>query len=279
MTSFTINRRDEASSDRSRTRTTPVTITPPRSSVPRFAAGAAWSGDLCVRLISSCIPTLMIQCFEISTMTKVDAGNSCVKSHDFCLKARTTMFKSLLLPVTARSTFGQILKTHAQHCSSMRLVSTSTLQGRHESPSARSPRTKRPLARLPLTHVLRSYLIMSMSSSSLLLNTTTWIIHKMLVSKSFMFNPDRNPILKWVFHKTVYSQFCAGENEAQVQKTLSNLHEIGYHGVSLEYAKEVIDGQDEAGVELSAAETIKAWRNGLLQTVAMANSGDFVSLK
>jgi hypothetical protein len=99
----------------------------------------------------------------------------------------------------------------------------------------------------------------------------------MLDSKSLLLNPDRNVFLKWIFKHTFYAQFCAGENKAEVQKTIVQLKNMGYTGVILEYALEVLGGE-EATAETTAKE-VEVWRKGMLETVEMANKGDFVGLK
>jgi len=74
--------------------------------------------------------------------------------------------------------------------------------------------------------------------------------------------------------ETFYKQFCAGETEAQVSKRCKELRTQGYAGVILEYAPEVLD--DTEGNE---AEDVAFWRKGMLDSVQMAEHGDFIGLK
>jgi hypothetical protein len=99
----------------------------------------------------------------------------------------------------------------------------------------------------------------------------------MLDSKSFLMSPEKNALLKWLFKNTFYAQFCAGENRKEVQQTADRLKDMGYTGVILEFALEVLEGEMP-----SAAETeneIEVFRTGMHETIAMAGSGDFIGLK
>ncbi|EMC99835.1 hypothetical protein BAUCODRAFT_30247 [Baudoinia panamericana UAMH 10762] len=130
------------------------------------------------------------------------------------------------------------------------------------------------LSCLPLSQVLRTYLITSVSSSPSLLRLSTSILRRMLESKSPLFRIDSNPLIRSLLWHTFYRQFCAGETPAQVAKATAELREQGYSGVILEYALEVL--KDAEGNE---AEDVARWRKRLLETVSMAQPGDFVGLK
>ncbi|KAF2418011.1 FAD-linked oxidoreductase [Tothia fuscella] len=154
-------------------------------------------------------------------------------------------------------------------------TSPSTLQLSHTHPKAT---TREPcLAILPTSTVLRSYLITRMSSSPVILRACFTLLRKMLDSKSFLLNPERNFMLKWIFKHTFYAQFCAGENKFEVQRTVSQLKSMGYTGAILEYALEVLDGGEVSAEK--TAQDIETWRKGMLQTVEIASAGDFVGLK
>jgi len=111
-------------------------------------------------------------------------------------------------------------------------------------------------------------------------------------SKSAFLDPDRNRLLKYVLAKTVYAQFCAGETPAEVSQSIQNLKRMGYSGVVLGYAKEVVMGEDETnsvGMQTSGeaedlsqrrnSEEIRIWMDGTMKTVELAEAGDFVALK
>nr|POE62775.1 proline dehydrogenase 1, mitochondrial [Quercus suber] len=131
-----------------------------------------------------------------------------------------------------------------------------------------------PLIALPLSQILRTYLITSISSSSTLLDASTRLLRIMLESKSILTSIERNPIVRAVLWHTFYMQFCAGESPAQVRKTCRALRDQGYSGVILEYALEVL--KDAEGNETLDVET---WRHGMLDSIKTAEERDFVGLK
>jgi proline dehydrogenase len=107
-------------------------------------------------------------------------------------------------------------------------------------------------------------------------------------SKSLLLNPDRNVLLRWFLKKTFYKHFCAGENAAEVKEVTKSLRDMGYKGVMLCYAKEVVLDEkaarelEESGGKASEAiiqNEILPWKKGTLNTVAMAEPGDFIALK
>ena len=137
----------------------------------------------------------------------------------------------------------------------------------------------RPLATLPLSQVMRSYLIMAISSSPTAVNMCMGVLYRMVQSKNILFNVDRNPFLRWILRQTFYDQFCAGENNAEVRKTVETLHKIGYNGIILEYSLEVLE--ESTGVEDAALiqRNINTWKDGLIQSMDLISPGDFVGLK
>ena len=127
---------------------------------------------------------------------------------------------------------------------------------------------------LPLSQVLRTYFITSISSSPGLLGASTSVLRRMLNSRNPLFRIDRNPAIRAMLWETFYKQFCAGETHVQVAKTCDDLRNQGYAGVILEYALEVL-----ADAEGNEEEDVGTWRKGMLDTVHMAAPGDFVGLK
>lgn len=96
----------------------------------------------------------------------------------------------------------------------------------------------------------------------------------MLNSRNPFFRIDKNPVMKAILWETFYKQFCAGETEAQVSRRCSELRNQGYAGVILEYAPEVL-----ADAEGNEKEDVAFWRKGMLDSVHMAEPGDFIGLK
>ena len=105
------------------------------------------------------------------------------------------------------------------------------------------------------------------------------ILHKMLVTKSYLLSAERNPLLAKILKSTFYVQYCIGENKQEVsQNSIPIRKELGYDGIMLEYALESLG---EGGVPTAGetAQEIEQWRKGMLDTVELAKEGDFVGLK
>ncbi|KAK1827389.1 FAD-linked oxidoreductase-like protein [Podospora conica] len=142
-----------------------------------------------------------------------------------------------------------------------------------------------PLAILPLTNILRSLMTTTVSSSPLLLPPSLAVMSILANTTNPLLNPDRNPLLRFFLKHTFYAQFCAGENPAEVRHTISSLKQIGFSGVILGYAKEVVlpassstPTSTTTPTENTATE-VRPWATGTLETVRLASPGDFVALK
>ncbi|TID15917.1 proline oxidase PrnD [Venturia nashicola] len=142
-----------------------------------------------------------------------------------------------------------------------------------------APKTKdlSHLSCLPTSSVLRTYLITAVSSNAPLRNAVFLLLRKMLDSNSMILNPEKNKALRWIFKRTFYAQFCAGENKQEVQKSVEKMKAMGYTGAVLEYALEVLE-TDKASAADTASE-IATWKKGMLDTVEVATKGDFIGLK
>ncbi|KAI1772115.1 proline dehydrogenase [Hypoxylon cercidicola] len=146
-----------------------------------------------------------------------------------------------------------------------------------------------PLSVLPLSTVLRNLATTSISSSPILLPPSLAIMNVLAHSNRAVLNPDKNPFLRWFLKKTFYAQFCAGENAAEVRRTIDGLKKIGFTGVILGYAREIVLSETQTR-NLSACDVgpvaeecmrteISPWAAGTLETVRLAQPGDFVALK
>ena len=110
-------------------------------------------------------------------------------------------------------------------------------------------------------------------------------------SQSPFLSTDTNPLLRYFLKRTFYRQFCAGENALEVKHTVDSLKSIGFKGVILGYAKEVVMDETQTASLSSCSDTnsetteacirdeIIPWANGTLATVKMTAPGDFVALK
>jgi hypothetical protein len=144
-------------------------------------------------------------------------------------------------------------------------------------PRPAAPRAPSPLAVLPTSSVLRSYLVTRLTSSPTLLAACFAVLRRMLDPRAVLLSPERNRALRWLFKHSFYAQFCAGENKREVQRTVARVKAAGYTGVILELALEVLKG--EAGAARTTAEEIAQWRRGMIETVDMSAPGDFIALK
>jgi len=147
----------------------------------------------------------------------------------------------------------------------------------------------RPLSCLPFSTLARSYIITAVSSYPLLLRPSLFVLTFLAHATSPIFNPDRNPVLRYALKKTFYAQFCAGETADEVHKTIAGLKRMGYKGVILGHAKEVVLTEEEVdGLDASKdtaeqaranAADIALWKQNTVDTIALADQDDFVALK
>ncbi|EEP76915.1 conserved hypothetical protein [Uncinocarpus reesii 1704] len=88
--------------------------------------------------------------------------------------------------------------------------------------------------------------------------------------------------------RTVYAQFCAGETPTEVRHCIQGIKHLGYSGVILGYARELVIDESEISAlgkgtgpanEIKLQEDILAWRDGTIATVKLAGEGDFVAIK
>ncbi len=106
-------------------------------------------------------------------------------------------------------------------------------------------------------------------------------------AKSSLLNPDHNPIMHLLLKRTFYVQFCAGETPSEVRKTIASLKDIGFKGVILGHAKEVVLTKEEeerldihevaADQAQQDAAEVARWRENTINTVELTQEGDYVS--
>jgi proline dehydrogenase len=143
------------------------------------------------------------------------------------------------------------------------------------------------LSILPLASVMRSLSVTAVTSFPFLLHPTLRLLSFLANSKMAFCDPERNPLLRQFLRTTIYAQFCAGETPPAVQNTVKGLKNLGFSGVILGYAREVVMDEDEikaAGGEAALSpenevHEVAAWKDGTLKTVDIAEENDFVALK
>ncbi|KAM5342781.1 hypothetical protein ACJ41O_013747 [Fusarium nematophilum] len=145
---------------------------------------------------------------------------------------------------------------------------------------------KTALSRLPNKTLLRSLVLTSLMSKDWLMRPSLAVIDAMTKSKSALLNPDRNPVLNQVLRWTIYNHFCAGSTKAQVVRCMAELRRLGYQGVILGFAKEVVLDPAEGAVHSGDAEyglacyrMIDEWKEANLETIRMLSPNDFLSVK
>ncbi|KAI5308085.1 proline dehydrogenase, partial [Ascosphaera atra] len=151
-----------------------------------------------------------------------------------------------------------------------------------------------PLSILPLSTVLRSLFITTVSSRPFLLTQSLAFLDFVTSTKYSVLDADRNPILRYLLGRTVYDQFCAGAKQAEIQQTIQGLKDKGFAGVVLGFAREVVMAEDEAEeMNKGAAEAgagnrretakdireITAWKDCQMSTIELAGEGNFVNVK
>ncbi|KAK2759440.1 hypothetical protein FQN54_002918 [Arachnomyces sp. PD_36] len=141
-----------------------------------------------------------------------------------------------------------------------------------------------PLSLLPLSSVVRSLLLLTASSTPIFLKPSIAALQVLANPKLPLFDVAKNPVLNWLVKRTLYAQFNAGENRAEVQRSIKQIKDLGCKGVILGYAREMLASEGQVSeTEEHAAITgkldIETWKKGTLDTVEMATEGDFVALK
>ncbi|KAL4922477.1 FAD-linked oxidoreductase-like protein [Aspergillus aurantiobrunneus] len=150
-----------------------------------------------------------------------------------------------------------------------------------QTPSSPKKPSASPLAKLPLSSVLRSLLILSVSSSAVLLKPCIYTLSALAHPKTALLDVAKNPLLNLLVKHTLYKQFNAGENKLEVQRSINTIKQLGYRGVLLGYAREVLvsESNTDPADEKASRQEIQMWLDGTLHTVDMAQEGDFVALK
>lgn len=206
--------------------------------------------------------------------------------------ATRNVYSSIALPstLTCQQTYQKRSRIpQRRHAHTKRHVST-TISPAEQPELPAAPNTdESAMSCLPLTTLLRSYIITSVSSYPMLLRPSLGVLSFLAHAKSPLLNPDTSPLLRFLLKRTFYAQFCAGETPAEVHQTIASLKTTGFQGVILGHAKEVVlskqdaDGlnasEDCAEQERCNAEEIGAWRENTIATIDLSQKGDFVAIK
>lgn len=168
-----------------------------------------------------------------------------------------------------------------RHASNQSAVSLHPSAG----PKANTERSKaissRPLARLSTWSLARNVILGFFFSTPILFRPGFAVLRRVSDSQSLILHPDRNPLLRKTLKPLLYDQFCAGINAAEIVRTRDSIREAGYSGVVLCYGKETVVAKDSrfdmpASV---AADEIRQWKDGNLETLDMVRAGDWIGIK
>ncbi|CAH0040512.1 unnamed protein product [Clonostachys solani] len=154
-----------------------------------------------------------------------------------------------------------------------------------------------PHALLPNLMLWRSLLIATVSTHRFLLRPALSILSFFSTPRKGLLSLQDNPLLRKIFKGTLYNHFCAGENSQEVKATINSIKHMGFRGVILTYAAEVVvdktseedigDGAVQSKDESTPGalrehpqdQAIEEWRKGVLKTVEMIGEGDYLALK
>jgi hypothetical protein len=176
----------------------------------------------------------------------------------------------------------------------IRLSSTYAARGA-PTQETRSLAKASPLAAMPLPMFLRSLLVATISSKKWLLVPSLRLLDFFAnPNRIWLLNLDKNPVLKAIIKKSFYDQFCAGTTPAETRRCVKALKDLGFRGVILTYAQEMLfDSKSGTGYSPGAAaeevkeeasgvkidNVIESWRAGTVGTIDLIEEGDILAIK
>ncbi|KAH8717503.1 putative proline dehydrogenase, mitochondrial [Beauveria bassiana] len=143
------------------------------------------------------------------------------------------------------------------------------------------------LSRLPWLTLLRSAALTTMMCSPTLLKPSIAAMGLITHPKFPLFNPETNPLLNTLVRHVVYDQFCAGTNEAEVAKSIQSFKTLGYQGVILTFAKEIVLSEEERAAAAANPgqytqahhDLVASWLDASLASLRMLQPGDVLAMK
>lgn len=104
-------------------------------------------------------------------------------------------------------------------------------------------------------------------------------------SNSTLLNPAKNSLVNYLLRISIYNHFCAGTNETEVRRTVSDMKGLGFTGVILGYGREVVVNESNATGDKDESRNaayeaaVEEWKQGNLRTLKMVGSGDYLGIK
>jgi hypothetical protein len=152
-----------------------------------------------------------------------------------------------------------------------------------------------PLSRMPFRMLMRSLLVATISSNRFLLIPSLHVLSFLSKpDRTFLLSIDRNPLLKAIVKKSFYDQFCAGTTETETRACVRQLKDLGFRGVILTYAQELVfDHRSQSshspanaakaasreGTGIRIDNVIESWKVGTLKTMDLISEGDILAIK
>ncbi|KAI1503173.1 proline dehydrogenase [Biscogniauxia marginata] len=138
-----------------------------------------------------------------------------------------------------------------------------------------------PLQRLSTAALLRTIFLSRLFANPNLSRFGINILQMLAGSRNPLLDPDRNWLLNRILRAVIYNHFCAGAEPSEICKTVASIKGVGYAGVILNYAREIIAhelAESDPNVNISAQQ-IQHWLDGNLQTLSMIGRGDYIGIK
>lgn len=148
---------------------------------------------------------------------------------------------------------------------------------------------------MPLPMFLRSLLVATISSKKWLLVPSLHVLdYFSKTHRTWVFNLEKNPVLNAIIKKSFYDQFCAGTTPAETRTCVKALKDLGFRGVILTYAQEMVfdhkngsghspgaaaEELKEEGTGIKIDNVIESWRAGTVSTIDLIEDGDILAIK
>jgi hypothetical protein len=152
-----------------------------------------------------------------------------------------------------------------------------------------------PLSAMPLGMFTRSLLVATISSKKWLLIPSLHLLDFFAKpDRTYLFNLEKNPILKAIIKKSFYDQFCAGTTPAETRACVKAIKDLGFRGIILTYAQEMVfdhksgngyspgaaaEEAHEEGAGIKIDNVIESWRAGTVGTIDLIEEGDILAIK
>ncbi|EGX91368.1 Proline oxidase [Cordyceps militaris CM01] len=154
------------------------------------------------------------------------------------------------------------------------------------SPAIPAP-TRTALSRLPWLTLVRSAALTTMMCSPTILKPSIAALGLITHPKINLFNPEANPLLNTLVRHAVYDQFCAGTNKVEVAQSIRDFKSLGYQGVILTFAKEIVLSEEERAEAAKNPgqytqahhDMVASWRDNSLASLRMLQPGDVLAMK